>query len=246
MRLELSKTKLFSVPEIPPYSPDNNSTRSLSSSFSSSGTATPSPRTHSHAGSTGAIPRTGSGRSRGSSFSRHAMEIESARAAAVANARRRQRRHLDSLNLDPPRPASSHLEDPPGGDVTDYVTSAVSYFHHWIGEEADTPSVHEIESEGQELYLHFFHEQLRSEGLHGADVEEELRLGEYHDESAHLVGGEEVGGACAVTPQGRRQRRISMNLNNFQVRSEIENNILNSILKVSLLYSEPCVEAGRS
>ena len=83
---------------------------------------------------------------------------------------RERRRRLDSLNLDSPDHAHS------------------SHAHY-----------EDVEIEGRELYLHFFHERLRSEGLRTNDEEDEL--GAFHDQNAHFRGGSE--------------RRLSMNLENF-------------------------------
>ncbi len=72
----------------------------------------------------------------------------------------------------------------------------------------------ETVNEGQELYLHFFHERLRREGLAEAAAQEEARLDEYHDHSTHLVEEES---SFFSTGRRRRTRTQSMNLGNFQV-----------------------------
>jgi len=66
--------------------------------------------------------------------------------------------------------------------------------------------------EGQELYLHFFHEQVRNAGLaEDFCLEEDFNLSRYH---AHGVHDSEVQ-AQPLTNSQRRQRTMSMNLQNF-------------------------------
>jgi hypothetical protein len=92
----------------------------------------------------------------------------------------------------------------------------------------------ETESEGQELYLHFFHERLRREGL-AEEAREDEWMGQFHLSGAHLrddddedqatAAGDEADGFEGLTMNGaerhgvsrRRKRKESMNLSNFQV-----------------------------
>lgn len=63
------------------------------------------------------------------------------------------------------------------------------------------PGRQETDNEGRELYLHFFHEQLRQQGLsERVRMEEDRELRVYHDESVH-----------------DHHRRRSLDLENFQV-----------------------------
>ena len=62
--------------------------------------------------------------------------------------------------------------------------------------------------EGQELYLHFFHEQVRNAGL--GDLEDDFGLSHYH---AHGVHHNEE---HQRSPR-QRNRTLSMNLENFSV-----------------------------
>ncbi len=98
----------------------------------------------------------------------------------------------------------------------------------------DVDPCQDAESEGQELYLHFFHERLRREGLAEAAREEEW-AGQYHMEGAHLhqednndedtnenypVDEDDCGRLTmrrGERPSCPRKRKESMNLENFQV-----------------------------
>lgn len=105
---------------------------------------------------------------------------------------RRTRRRMDSLHLDGPRDARDGRHTP-------------ATYSWWPGLYSPRPDTNEIQLEGQELYLHFFHEQLRSAGLGEEAVEEEARLDEYHYSEAHIAQNGQ-----------RRNRTMSMNLENFQ------------------------------
>ena len=98
--------------------------------------------------------------------------------------------------------------------------------NRFFGCNLGIPSQETTAVEGQELYLHFFHEQLRSAGLGDIADQEEARLYEYHDATAHMhdrdtseEGAASVEAESPAAPvQRRRSRTQSLNLENFQVR----------------------------
>jgi len=151
---------------------------------------------------------------------------------------RGRRRRLDSLNLDPPRhPQSDHQQD-------DH-----HFFHFrgfpnfgWRSMDQQGSDGRDTVVQGEELYLHFFHERLRNEGL-GDDVDQaKAELETFHNWDTHFhtyspldsptsSGGdsgrvspvfEGGGGATSLLTtragpnSNRRNRTLSMNLENFQ------------------------------
>lgn len=129
---------------------------------------------------------------------------------------RGRRRRLDSLHLDPPRQTDNHSDN-----------DHFFHFGGFLGRGWECPPQKETILQGEELYLHFFHERLRNEGLSaGADTESDLEP--FHNCETHLQlspprttthqsdeggCGSSPGGAAAAT---RRSRTLSMNLENFQ------------------------------
>jgi len=97
-----------------------------------------------------------------------------------------RRRRVDSLNLETPY----HF---------DYDPTTNRY-----------PLEPEAYIEGQELYLHFFHEQVRNAGLaEDFCLEEDFNLSRYH------VHGVHTSEQAQPLTNSRRQRTMSMNLQNF-------------------------------
>lgn len=111
---------------------------------------------------------------------------------------RHQRRRVDSLNLETPYHSDSY--DP-----------TVNRYQSTTANTTTMPEACTI-VEGQELYLHFLHEQVRNAGLSNFDssLEDDLNLGRYHSPEVHTD---------ERTPNSpnrrRRQRTMSMNLENF-------------------------------
>jgi len=119
---------------------------------------------------------------------------------------RRRRRRVDSLNLETPY----HFEYDP---MTNRYPMPEAYI------------------EGQELYLHFFHEQVRNAGLVGEHVslEEDFDLSQYHIHGVHEDERRSPSPHCKshernehmheqhtqTTNASRRSRTMSMNLENF-------------------------------
>lgn len=101
-----------------------------------------------------------------------------------------RRRRVDSLNLETPY----HF---------DYDPTTNRY-----------PLEPEAYIEGQELYLHFFHEQVRNAGLaEDFCLEEDFNLARYHVDGVHNTS--EQSPPLPLTTNTRRQRTMSMNLQNF-------------------------------
>jgi len=156
---------------------------------------------------------------------------------------RGNRRRLDSLHLDPPR----HTENQSDND---------HFFHFgrylvpsfWSDGDPMTSSPPPCVTssatmlQGEELYLHFFHERLRSEGLRDFS-ERDAGLDAYHHADTHFFNGaaaaaaaaasgdqfspattsgsghyddDEDGGSPDANADRRRVRTWSMNLENFQ------------------------------
>lgn len=110
-----------------------------------------------------------------------------------------RRRRVDSLNLETPY----HFEYDP---MTNRYPMPEAYI------------------EGQELYLHFFHEQVRNAGLVGEHVslEEDFDLSQYHIHGVHEDERRSPSPHCKSPEQqtqtsnpSRRNRTMSMNLENF-------------------------------
>ncbi|TRY62165.1 hypothetical protein TCAL_02108 [Tigriopus californicus] len=200
------------------------------SSFSSHGSSSSGPARMAHLGPTdmeggferpvpppgnhgGAVPR------RSASF-RQAAALELSRRAAL-NARRRR---LDSLNLDESVVSGSEgwrsglLEH-----VTEWWPTSGALLAGLTGLEGQgSCPVQEIEAEGSELYLHFFHEQMRRAGLEARPLEESEGLMDYHDHSAHMDASDGGWGSPSSPPSpfsvrsSNRRRNDSFNLGNFQ------------------------------
>jgi len=145
---------------------------------------------------------------------------------------RERRRRLDSLHLDPPRQTENDNDN-------DHIFHFGRFLGYPGGRNDDrAPPQAETIVQGEELYLHFFHERLRNEGLADPDSEER-DLEPFHNcqthcqmspdstnsscEDASCEGGFNLspGGAAAVLSSttasvGRRTRTRSMNLENFE------------------------------
>lgn len=132
---------------------------------------------------------------------------------------RGRRRRLDSLHLDPPRQTDNHSDND-------------HFFHigRFLGHYGSPPQKETI-LQGEELYLHFFHERLRNEGL-SAGAADESDLEPFHNWETHIQSpppqaaspnssseleeGASYGGAAVGAMASRRSRTLSMNLENFQ------------------------------
>lgn len=166
-----------------------------------------------HGGHGGAVPR------RSASF-RQSVALEMSRRAAL-NARRRQ---MDSLNLD-----ESPVREPDGwhasflDNMAEWWPTSGPLLAGLSGLEGQRSCpVQEIEAEGSELYLHFFHEQMRRAGLEARPLEESEGLMDYHDHSAHMDTSDGAWGS-PLSPSSpysigstQRRRKDSFNLGNFQ------------------------------
>ena len=136
---------------------------------------------------TGARPRTPS------SFQRPSSTDEPAQVQL-------RRRRMDSLNLETPY----HFEYDP---ATNRYLMPEAY----------------IEIEGQELYLHFLHEQVRNADLFEdqVNIEEDFNLSTYHvscserSTSPQCQQSTQVPAQTQTSTPGRRNRTMSMNLENF-------------------------------
>lgn len=119
---------------------------------------------------------------------------------------------MDSLHLDPPRQTDNHNDN-----------DHFFHFGRFLGRDCDCPPQKETILQGEELYLHFFHERLRNEGLSTGDADES-DLEPFHNCETHIQQSPPRNqsmdeGACGSSPGGaaaRRSRTLSMNLENFQ------------------------------